>query len=61
MNNHTNLMIWTLSNMGIVEKIEKTLQSLYDYFFHGLKRTQKFLELVNIQETNGGGAHYFKC
>jgi hypothetical protein len=60
MNNHTNLMIWTLSKMGIVGKIEKTLQSWYDYFSHGLKRTQEFLELVDIQKTSGG-AHYFKC
>ncbi len=48
-------MIWTLSKMGIVGKIEKTLQSWYDYFSYGLKRIQEFLELVDIQKTNGGG------
>ncbi len=48
-------MIWTLSKMGIVGKIEKTLQSWYDYFSHGLKRIQEFLELVDIQKTNWGG------
>jgi len=52
MNNHTNMMIWTLLKMGIVGKIEKTLQSLCDYFSHGLKRTQEFLETIDIQETN---------
>jgi hypothetical protein len=41
--------------MGIVGKIEKTLQSWYDYFSHGLKRIQEFLELVDIQKTNWGG------
>ncbi len=55
MNNHTNLMIWTLLKMGIVGKIEKTLQSWYDYFSHGLKRIEEFLELVDIQKTSGGG------
>ncbi len=60
MNNHTNLMIWTLSKMDIVGKIEKTLQSLYDYFSHGVRRTQEFLEVVDIEETSGE-AHYFKC
>ncbi len=48
-------MIWTFSKMGIVGKIEKTLQSWYDYFSHGLKRIQEFLELVDIQKTSGGG------
>ncbi len=48
-------MIWTLSKMDIVGKIEKKLQSWYDYFSHGLKRIQEFLELVDIQKTSGGG------
>ncbi len=48
-------MIWTLSKMGIVGKIEKTLQSWYDYFSHGLKRIQELLELVDIQKTSWGG------
>jgi len=48
-------MIWTLSKMDIVGKIEKILQSWYDYFSHGLKRIQEFLELVDIQKKQVGG------
>jgi len=41
--------------MDIVGKIEKILQSWYDYFSHGLKRIQEFLELVDIQKKQVGG------
>jgi hypothetical protein len=39
--------------MGIVRKIEDLLQSLYAYFSHSLKKTQKFFDLVNIVEIGG--------
>ncbi len=38
------------SKMGIVRKIEDVMQSLYAYFFHNPKRTQKFVDLVHIVE-----------
>jgi len=41
----------TLSKLAIVGKIEDVLQSLYAYFFHSPKRTQEFVELVDIMET----------
>jgi hypothetical protein len=53
MTHRTNLVIQTLSQMGIVRKIEDVLQNLYAYFFHSLKRTQEFVDLVDIVETKG--------
>jgi hypothetical protein len=34
MNHDTNLVIQTLSRMGIVRKIEDVLENLYTYFSH---------------------------
>jgi hypothetical protein len=39
--------------MGIVRKIENVLQSLYTYFFLSPKKTQKFVDLVDIMEIGG--------
>jgi hypothetical protein len=53
MNHRTNLVVQTLSKMGIVIKIKDVLQSLYAYFSHNLKRSQEFVDLVDIVETKG--------
>ncbi len=37
----------------IVKNIKDVLQSLYVYFFHSLKKTQKFVDLVDIMEIRG--------
>ncbi len=48
-----NLVVQTFSKMGIVRKIEDVMQSLYAYFFHNPKRTQKFVDLAHIVEIRG--------
>jgi len=53
MSHGTNLAVQTLFKMGIVRKIEDVLQSLYTYFSHSPKKTQKFVDLVDIVETWG--------
>jgi len=53
MNHWANLSMQSLSKLIIVGKIEDVLQSLYVQFSHNLKRTQEFVELVDIVETNG--------
>jgi hypothetical protein len=53
MSHRTNLVIQTLFKMSIVKKIEDVLQSLYAYFFHSPKITQKFVDLVDIVEIRG--------
>jgi len=53
MSHGTNLAVQTLFKMGIVRKIEDVLQSLYTYFSHSPKKTQKFVDLVDIVETRG--------
>jgi hypothetical protein len=39
--------------MGIARKIENMLQSLYAYCSHSPKKTQEFVDLVDIVETKG--------
>jgi predicted HAD superfamily hydrolase len=51
MSHRINLVVQTLSKMGIVRKIEDVMQSLYACFFHNPNRTQKFVDLVHIVET----------
>jgi len=58
MNQHTILVVQTLLKLAIIGKIENVLQSLYAYFSHSLKRTQKFVKMANIVET--GGQHILK-
>jgi hypothetical protein len=53
MSHYTNLIVQTLSIMSIVRKIEDVLQSLYAYYFHSPKKTQEFVDLVNIVEIRG--------
>jgi len=53
MNQQTILVVQTLSKLAIIGKIEDVLQSLYAYFSHSLKRTQKFVEMADIVETRG--------
>lgn len=48
MSHCTNLTVQTFFRMGIVRKIENVLQSLYAYFFRSPKRTQEFVDLVDI-------------
>jgi hypothetical protein len=48
MSHHTNLVIQTVFKLSIVKKIENVLQSLYAYFFRSPKRTQEFVDLVDI-------------
>jgi hypothetical protein len=43
----------SLSKLAIVGKIEDVLHSLYVQFSHNLKRTQEFVEQVDIVETKG--------
>jgi len=43
----------SLSKLTIVGKIEDVLQSLYVQTSHNLKRTQEFVEPLNIVETKG--------
>ncbi len=50
MSHHINLVVQTLSKMGIVRKIEDVMQSLYAYFLHNPKITQKFVDLAHIVE-----------
>jgi hypothetical protein len=53
MTHHTNLIVQILSKMGIVRKIDDVLQSFYACFSHSPKKTQKFVDLVNIVEIGG--------
>jgi hypothetical protein len=50
MSHYTNLIVQTLFRMGIVKKVENVLQSLYAYYFHNPKKTQQFVDLVDIVE-----------
>jgi predicted HAD superfamily hydrolase len=54
MNHHTNLVVQILFKIGIVDKFEDVLQSLYANFSHNPKKTQEFVELVNIMEIRVG-------
>jgi hypothetical protein len=49
----TNLAVKPLSNLSMVQKIEKLLQSLYSYFHASPKRYNEYHKLVEIVETNG--------
>jgi hypothetical protein len=49
----TNLAVKPLSNLSMVQKIEKLLQSFYSYFNTSPKRYNKFHKLVEIVETRG--------
>ncbi len=53
MNHHINLVVQFFSKVGIVRKIEDVMQSLYAYFFHNPKKTQKFVDLAHIVEIGG--------
>jgi hypothetical protein len=52
-NHCMNLVIQILFQLGIVEKIEDVLKSLYAHFFQIPKRIKNLIELVNIIETRG--------
>jgi hypothetical protein len=49
----TNLAAKPLSNLPMVQKIEKLLQSFYSYFNASPKRCNKYQKLAEILETSG--------
>ena len=49
----TNLVVRPLSNLPMVQKIEKLLQSLYSYFHTSLKKCNEYQKFVEIVETSG--------
>jgi hypothetical protein len=49
----TNLAVKPLSNLPMVQKIEKLLQSLYSYFYASPKRCNEYQKLAEIVETSG--------
>jgi len=53
MSHGTNLAVQILFKMGIMRKIEDVLGNLYTYFSHNPKKTQKFVDLVDIMEIGG--------
>jgi hypothetical protein len=53
MAHHTNLAVKHLSNLSMVQKIEKLLQSLYSYFNAFPKRCNEYQKLTEIMEISG--------
>ena len=53
MAHRTNLVVMPLSNLPMVQKIQKLLQSLYSYFHASPKRCNEYQKLVEIVETSG--------
>jgi hypothetical protein len=53
MAHRTNLAVKPLSNLPMVQKIEKLLQSLYAYFNASPNRCNKYQKLAKIIETSG--------
>ena len=49
----TNLAIKPLSNLPVVQKIEKLLQGLYAYFDASPKRCNRYEKLTKVMETRG--------
>jgi hypothetical protein len=49
----TNLAVKPLSNLPMVQKIEKLLQSLYSYFHASPKRCNEYQKFVEIVDTSG--------
>jgi hypothetical protein len=53
MAHRTNLAVKPLSNLPMVQKVEKLLQSLYSYFHASPKRCNEYQKLAEIVETSG--------
>jgi hypothetical protein len=48
MNHRTNLVVQTIFKLGIVDKFEDVLQSLYANFSHNPKRIQELLNWLTL-------------
>jgi hypothetical protein len=53
MAHRTNLAVKPLSNLPMVQKIEKLLQGLYAYFNASPKKCNKYQKLAEVVETSG--------
>ena len=53
MAHRTNLVVKPLSNLPMVQKVEKLLQSLYSYFHAPPKRCNEYQKLAEIVEISG--------
>jgi hypothetical protein len=53
MAHRTNLVVQALSNLLMVVKLEKLLQSLYSYFSSSPKQHLEFTKLLEIVKTRG--------